>query len=268
MEDDSDGEDGDEQDPAQRRGRRRTASLLCFAFLTLLFTLILAAIALGITAANERESVELNIEEGVKFEGPTSVRIKPLVDAGEDGLLLEIDGRAGVDVKKALVWEDSSNSWARKVNMKVVRWMTQQLEVVSVRVGEISIVSSTGEHVADSASSNTERLVTILDSNPILLPLNYPSSSSSDIKMLDNTLRLPIQIPSVEALAKFLHRAWDSKSYQFDVELKKVLVVPGKMGGISRQVLRWIGPMEVETIVKSMSGKGQSRRFHLPLAQR
>lgn len=252
-EDSDDDEHHNEDHPHQRRARRRTfRQLLCFGFLTLLFTLVLAGIAalvwIGHALSEERQK-ELNIEEGVKWSGPTAVRILPLAgDQGKDGVLLEVEGRVGVDVRKVLAWEGDSRerSWTKQAEAKLVRWTTKQIKVVQVQVGEINIVSSTGEEI-----------LTILDSNPVLVHLNYPSSSSEHIEMVDNTLRLPIAVPSVEALSKFLQRAWDSKAYQFDVQLRKVVVVPGKTSGVLKQLLRWMGPVNVDSVAKSLSGKGQ-----------
>lgn len=245
----------------RRGGAATTTQVLCTLlgvfFVTLLLALALLHLWIGhiISEQGNHGDLEEMAQRGVLFAGPSAVRF---VDGGEDGssaMVVELDGMAGVDVRKALDWESKDDGgWLRRAEGRIARWGVRQLGAASVGIERVMLFDA-HEDIEDA-----RQLVVIEDIAPIRLPLSYPSKANPLPRMEPFTLRVPISFPTPEALAEIAKKAWENRAYRARIEVEEVIV---KLGGAEARgllgtlVRKFGGVSAGARISREVAGKGE-----------
>lgn len=252
------------QHPTARSSSRRTtapsASQMICTLLAIVFVVLLVAMAclhlwIGhvISEQGQHGDLEEMAQRGVLFAGPSAVRF---VQGGSEdtAMVVEMDGMAGVDVRKALDWESKEKGgWLRRAEGRIARWGVRRMSTVSVGVGRAMLFD--GHQDIEQA----DQLVVVEGLDTIRLPLSYPSFADPLPQMDSFTLRIPVSFPSPESLAKVAHKAWDDRAYRARVEVDDVLVSLGgaETTGLFGSLLRRIGGVNVGRIARQISGAGE-----------
>lgn len=191
----------------------------------------------------ESASIEEMARRGVLFEGPEGVRVRE----GEGGRVwVEVIGRAGVDVRRAMAWEDrETGSWRRRFEGRVARFGVGKVGSVRVRIGQVQVGGIGGEELVR------------VDGVRLRLPVSYPSLNES-AKMDDVTLAIPIELPAPRVLAAWVQEVWEKKEWRVKVDLHDLAVNPTKRTGVLGAVLHKIGGVSIGEITKVVDGEGES----------
>lgn len=259
---DSDDEDSQYNGVLGRRRNRRNADgtstssrntclSICGA---LSFTLLLVAAITHIwlghllkeQSKNGNNNLQLMGQRGLVFDGPSRFGIKEGI---EGGLLIELEGKIGVNAKKSLGWEGKeSGNWFKRREDSIARWFTSTLDVVGVEIGVISL--------SGSKDDGEEGLILVQEMDKIMVPLSYPTSNSPDIRLDELVLSIPISFPSPSALGNFAQKVWESKHFSFKIGMKNLVVRPKKAQGLVKGLMRKWGTVKVKTMTTKLVGKG------------
>lgn len=250
---------------ARSSSRRSTApsatqmlcTLLGVLFISLLLVMAVLHLWIGHVIAEQGKHGDLEemAQRGVLFAGPSAVRF---VDGGGKGtaMVVEMDGMAGVDVRRALDWEHKEKGgWLRRAEGRVARWGVRRMSTVSVAVGRALLFD--GHQDIEHA----DELVRVEGLDTIRLPLSYPSMADPLPQMDPFTIRIPVSFPSPEVLSKVARQAWDDRVYRARIEVDDVLVTLGGADttGLFGSLVRRVGGVTVGRIARKMTGEGEQR---------
>ncbi|BGP18333.1 hypothetical protein JCM10213_008506 [Rhodosporidiobolus nylandii] len=239
------------QDSPRRMG---WGGALCL-FLSALFCLLLLIVAVlhlwvgHLLSEQARHGTTQEMaERGLLWTGPSAVRVQ----AGENGagLMIEVDGTAGMDVRKALGWEAKDTSgWMRRVEGKVARWGIRKARSVDVDVGEVALY---GVDDLEEASP----LIVIPALNTLRIPLSYPTAKDPLPSLQPFTLRVPLTFPSPQALARFGEAAWQTKQYRIHANVREtaVKVGDGAARGVSGWFIRRMSRIRLRDLTRNEQG--------------
>ncbi|GAA5983482.1 hypothetical protein JCM11641_005823 [Rhodosporidiobolus odoratus] len=228
------------------------AACLFFAVFFALLLVALAAVHLWIGHLLSEQAAhgtpEHMAQRGLLWTGPSAVRLQP----GENGasLVVEMDGNAGMDVRKALDWEaKETGGWLRRTEARVARWGVRKAGTVAVDVGEVALF--------DAASNSGPPLVGIPALDTLHIPLSYPTKNNPQPVMQSFTLRVPLDFPSPEDLTRFGQSVWESKTYRIRADVKQVLVKVGgaQTRGVSGWFMRRMSKIKVAGLTRFEEGK-------------
>ncbi|GAA5937774.1 uncharacterized protein JCM15063_002112 [Sporobolomyces koalae] len=232
---------------APQRNRLSIASICClfFAFLFVLSLVVAATLHLWVghllSEQAKHGSVDDMAQRGLLFVGPSSVKVSPVEDGSESlALMLEVEGMAGIDARKALGWETKEDGkWLRRVENKLARWAVRKAHGVTVNVGRVELYEGT------DALEPLNPLVVVEGMDALDLPLSYPTKAEPIPKMKAFTLRIPVTFPSPRDLVAYGQAVWDSREYSLDAVLphlsvsldRKNFVGNINMKGISKRIV-------------------------------
>lgn len=246
--------------PAEHARARWTLSSIACLIFGLVFCLALLALAVLhiwvgrlVSEQARHGTAEEMAQRGMVWAGPSAVRVQ--ASQGGEGLVVEVDGMAGIDVRKALDWEEKDEGgWVRRMEGRIARWGVKKAKSVTVEVGEVAIYDASGGE--QSASSDPLVLVNSLDS--LRLPLSYPTLSNPLPTMQPFTLHIPLSFPSPQHLADFAKAVYASKDYRVRAEIREVVaqVGEGKGRGPAGWVMRRIKKTKVTDLARVVEGKG------------
>ncbi|BGP09945.1 hypothetical protein JCM10049v2_005823 [Rhodotorula toruloides] len=245
--------------PAEHARARWTLSSIACLIFGLVFCLALLALAVLhiwvgrlVSEQARHGTAEEMAQRGMVWAGPSAVRVQ--ASQGGEGLVVEVDGMAGIDVRKALDWEEKDEGgWVRRMEGRIARWGVKKAKSVTVEVGEVAIYDASGGE--QSASSDPLVLVNSLDS--LRLPLSYPTLSNPLPTMQPFTLHIPLSFPSPQHLADFAKAVYASKDYRVRAEIREVVaqVGEGKGRGPAGWVMRRIKKTKVTDLARVVEGK-------------
>ncbi|GAA5825481.1 hypothetical protein JCM11251_007004 [Rhodosporidiobolus azoricus] len=258
--------------PEQPARRWTWASVLCLvSSLIFCFALVLlAAVHLWVGHLMSEQAKHGTPEEmaqrGLLWEGPSAVRVQALEGNGEGGnegggLVMEVDGMAGVDVRKALDWEMRDNEgkglgrWMRRWEGRVARWGIAKAKTVAVQVGDIAIYDASLLSAYDN--DQVDPLIVVPSLSTLHLPLSYPSKSDPLPTLSAFTLRIPLSFPSPQSLASFAEKVWEVKTYSVRADIGTVGVTVGeeKTKGVAGWFLRKMGKINVSGLSRVQNGE-------------
>jgi len=179
------------------------------------------------------------------FVGPSSVKVSPVEDGNESlGVVVEIEGMAGIDARKALGWEAKEDGkWSRRIENKIAKWAVRKAHAVTVNVGKVEMYEG-GDRL-----ESPEPLVVVEGMDPLYLPLSYPTKADPIPKMHAFNLRVPVSFPSPQALLRYGQTVWDSREYSVDAVVDTISVA------LDRKY--FIGNMGIDGIQKRIIGLGE-----------
>ena len=303
----------------RRRGRGGSscASVCCIAlstlFISFLIVLALAHLWIGHLMAEEQrrhahESAEQIVQRGLLVAGPSAIRVvtpPPSEEGGNNNtnvVVVEMDVVMGMDVRKALGWQDKDATitpknvgWRARMEAKLARWAVSRADHVNVRVHGLALYPEPepepAEPTTNTALSNKQTpppLVRIDYPSALAfsLPLSYPSPNDmgdeEGLRTETYTFTIPLTFPEPKQLVEFGKRVWDEKRYRVRTEIEQVVVVVGggaesgsgsggkkkKKWGGGKGLERWFmdkfvsRPRTVDDIVRVVQGQ---REFCCPL---
>ncbi|BGP26331.1 hypothetical protein Rt10032_c10g4363 [Rhodotorula toruloides] len=246
--------------PAQHaRARWTWSSIAClvFAFIFCVSLLALAILHIWIGRLVSEQARHGTAEEmaqrGMVWAGPSAVRVQ--ASEGREGLVVEVDGMAGIDVRKALDWEEKDKGgWVRRMEGRIARWGVRKARSVTVDVGEVAIYDASGNADAFSSSSHLI-LVNSLDS--LRIPLSYPTLAKPLPTMHPFTLHIPLSFPSPRDLADFAKGVYHSKDYRIRAEIREIAAQVGdaKVKGPAGWLMRRLKATKVTALARIIEGK-------------
>lgn len=258
-------------------GRRWTwGSVLCTltGVLLILFLFIMAALHLWVGHLLQEQASHGTADEmaqrGLLWEGPSAVRVQALPsdggDGGPGGVLVELDGMAGVDVRKALDWEDregEKSGWRRRWEGRMARWGVRKAGEVAVSIGEIALYDASSSSFGDDHS---EPLLVIPSLDTLRLPLSYPSLANPLPTLRSFTLHVPVTFPTPDALLRFGKDVWARKEYRVRAEVRSVAVKvgDGRARGVGGWMIKRIGGINVANLKRVQEGLRTSFFASLP----
>lgn len=250
--------------PAQHRRASWTwSSVACIVFAFIFCTALLALAILHIWVGRlvseqaRHGTPEEMAQRGLVWAGPSAVRVQAS-EAG-DGLVIELDGMAGIDARKALDWEaKDTGGWVRRLEGKIARWGVKKARSVTVEVGEVALYDASRDGDELAMSSSPLVLVNSLDS--LRIPLSYPTPANPLPAMQPFTLHVPLAFPSPRQLAGFGKGVWDSKDYRVRAEIREVVAQVGEANakGPAGWFLRRMKATKVTGLARTVEGKGVS----------
>ncbi|KAL8278305.1 hypothetical protein RQP46_009337 [Phenoliferia psychrophenolica] len=220
-------------------------TLFCCAFFTLLLLLAVAHLWFGhfMQEMAIAGSVDEMGRRGILWEGPTALRVHG--GGAPDEVVVEIEGRAGMDVRKALGWEERQKGtlWGRMED-KVARWGVDKLGMVEVETTRIVIEDPT----------TGLALVFVQPTDTVQVPLSYPRADDSPT--MDNfRLAIPLAFPNPDELAKFAQAVWSSKDLSIGIQIEEVVVRPGrKLPGVFGKIVDKVGDVRLSHIARTVEG--------------
>lgn len=230
--------------------------LACGFFAAVLFTLLLIVAITHLWFGHLVEelgksgSLEEMGKRGIRWEGPTAVRLRG-ADAEGGAVVLEVEGKVAMDVRRALGWEGESHAGARiwrTVENGMAGWVTRKVGVVNVAVGRLVV----------SDPTTRAELVVIESFDRIRVPLAYPTDDDTDVQLGDFQLNIPMSFPNPKELVDFAKRAWALKAVRARVEIDGVEVEPGeKIGGIVGGLIAPIGSVRVDEIARTLEAQSE-----------
>ncbi|GAA5893901.1 hypothetical protein JCM6882_003123 [Rhodosporidiobolus microsporus] len=261
--------------PADASNRWTCASVACLV-LGLVFCIVLvllAAVHLWVGHLLSEQARHGTPEEmaqrGVLWEGPSAVRVQALEGGGDGkdgggGLVVEVEGMAGVDVRKALEWEnkdEDGKGWMRRWEGRVARWGVRKAKTIAVEVGEVALYNAAASPSSSSSFDDTDThedpLIVVPSLSTLHLPLSYPSRADPLPTLSPFTLRIPVSFPSPSDLARFGEEAWRTKSWSVRAEVRAVAVQVGtrETKGVAGWVLRRMGKVKVRGLTRLQNGE-------------
>lgn len=280
----------------RRGGRASCASVCCIAlsalFISFLVLVALAHLWIGHLIAEEQrrhahESQEQIVQRGLLVAGPSAIRVVPPSDGRNDNVVvIEMDVVMGMDVRKALGWQDKdattskAGNWRARTEAKLARWAVSRADHVNVRVHGLALYPDP-EPTTTLLSDSQEQtplppLVRIDDPSALAfsLPLSYPSPNDmgdDGLRTETYTFSIPLTFPEPKQLVEFGKRVWDEKRYRVRTEIEQVVVVVGAGSGTEEKgrrggngLERWImnrfvsRPRTVDNIVRVVQGQRAS----------
>ncbi|KAM0746154.1 hypothetical protein T439DRAFT_330126 [Meredithblackwellia eburnea MCA 4105] len=263
-------------------------TVCCTFFIFTFFTLLFLVAIVHLWAGHLLEEIgksggspEEMARRGVIWEGPSAVRVH---EGGDDKtVLLELEGKAGVDVRKALGWEEKDEQrakWWDRWEGAVVRWAVDKVQDVQLAVGEVAVVDPQAQEYDGERHG---QLLSASLKSPIRIPLSYPASKSrrrddkregrhlvdqsSDSQHDDDekdsyspvlspvTLSIPITFPNPADLAEFAREAWSTKAYRVRVAVREVEVQAAEdVKGLLGRLVGRFGAIKVQEVKKIMQG--------------
>lgn len=245
----------------RRAGAATTTTRVLCTFLGIVLLSLLVALAVlhlwighVISEQGNHGDLEEMAQRGVLFAGPSAVRLGG--GGGEAAVVVELDGMAGVDVRKALDWESKDEGgWLRRAEGRIARWGARKLGSVSVAFDRAMLFD------AHEEIDQARQLVVVQGVETIRLPLSYPSKADPLPQMHPFTLRIPVAFPTPEVLAEVARKAWDDHKYAARVELDDLHVTLGgaKTKGLFGSIVRRMGRVTVGPVAREIYGKGKHR---------
>ncbi|GAA6024668.1 hypothetical protein JCM10207_007829 [Rhodosporidiobolus poonsookiae] len=233
-------------------------------FLGLLFCLVLVTFAVVhlwvghlLSEQAKHGTPEEMAQRGLLWTGPSAVRVSALAGEGNGGLAIELDGMAGVDVRRALDWEaKDKGGWFRRQEGRIARWGVRKARSVSVNVGEIAIYDATASSFDIDADAQ-EPLIVVPALDTLRLPLSYPTKADPLPAMQPFTLHVPVTFPSPADLSRFGHAVWENKTYRVRAAVRQVNVKVGEAetGGVAGWFMRRMGGVRVSGIERVQAGE-------------
>ncbi|GAA6033827.1 hypothetical protein JCM8097_000361 [Rhodosporidiobolus ruineniae] len=255
--------------PGDRRSRFSLSTICCafFAALFVLLLLLFAALHLWVghllSEQARHDTPEDMAQRGLVFTGPSDVRLA--ANAAGDGVTLEMDGTAGVDVRAALGWEhkdDRKTGWLKRVERKVARWGVRKARTVAVNVGEIalfdaSVVPARSLSSLDDDEPAADSPVLVIPTlDTLTLPLSYPSASDPLPVLEPFTLHVPLTFPSPDEVVRFGKAVWEAKTYRVRADVRSVQVRVGsdETRGVAGWFMRRMGGVSVGGLTRFEQG--------------
>ncbi|GAA5867183.1 hypothetical protein JCM1840_001513 [Sporobolomyces johnsonii] len=240
---------------SQPRERLTFGSIACFFFAFLFVALLLSVAAMHlwighlISEQGKHGTAEEMAQRGLLWAGPSAVRMQ-VVEGGEPLLMLEMDGMAGIDVRKALDWEaKEGGGWMRRMEGRVARWGIRKARSVAVSVAKVAIY--------DAGDDDRSTPLVVVDGMETLrLPLSYPTKADPLPTMQPFTLHVPIFVPSPDALARFGSSAWENRQYRVQADVHDISVLVGEADapGIFGTIMRRMGAVKISEVTRQMIG--------------
>jgi hypothetical protein len=162
-----------------------------------------------------------------------------LGEVSEDRVNLLVKGRAGVDVSRAIGWDDREEG---AVKTAMVRWAVNRAKGGRVKVAGVTLFDSSGK----------EALVSVDELDRLRLPLRFPKQGDDDDDhswLRDFELSIPARIVGPDSLAAFLQTAWESKKVDIRVLANDVDIRTG---------LKWIKPFTIDQVNEDISFDGKN----------
>ncbi|GAA5999976.1 uncharacterized protein JCM10292_003563 [Rhodotorula paludigena] len=240
------------------RKRWSFGSVLCLVFSIVFVALLVALAAVHLWVGHllseqaRHGDAEAMAQRGLVWAGPSAVRVA--ANTAGDGLVVELDGMAGIDVRKALDWEDKddSKSWFRRQEGRIARWGVRKVRSVSVDVGQVALFDASA-----GSTAQTDPLVVVDSLDTLRLPLSYPSKREPLLTMHSFTLHVPLRFPAPHDLVDFGKAAWEAKSYRVRADVRDVVAQVGETGtrGVFGWVLRRMQATRVTGLERIVDGK-------------
>ncbi|GAA5935026.1 hypothetical protein JCM1841_000098 [Sporobolomyces salmonicolor] len=240
---------------SQPRERLTCSSIACLFFVFLFVALLVSVAAMHlwighlISEQGKQGSAKEMAQRGLLWAGPSAVRVQA-VEGGEPLLMLEMDGMAGIDVRKALDWETKEGGgWMRRMEGRVARWGIGKARSVAVSVGKVAFYDAGDD-------DRTTPLLVVDGMETLRLPLSYPTKADPLPAMRPFTLHVPIFVPSPDALARFGRTAWEDRQYRVEVDVYDISVLVGEADapGIFGRIMRRMGAIELSGVTRTMIG--------------
>ncbi|GAA6058783.1 hypothetical protein JCM10212_001899 [Sporobolomyces blumeae] len=235
--------------PPPRRTRLSCTSIVClfFAFLFVLSLVVAAALHLWLghllSEQAKHGTPEDMAQRGLLLVGPSSVKVNPVEGGDEARIVVEVEGMAGIDCRKALGWEAKEDGkWLRRIENRLARWAVRKAHSVHVEVGQVDLYDGAGSF---GESEGRRPLIVVEGMDPLELPLSYPTKAEPILKMQPFTLQIPVSFPSPKDLVEYGQAAWRSREYDIEAVVASVQVkidrgrAAGRIGmdGIKKRIL-------------------------------
>ncbi|GAA5891767.1 hypothetical protein JCM8208_002878 [Rhodotorula glutinis] len=231
-------------------------SVLCLLsgilFVTLLVVLAVLHLWVGrlLSEQTRHGDPQEMAERGLLWAGPSAVRVR--ANEVGSGMLVELDGVAGIDVRRALDWERKDDGgWLRRAEGRMARWGVRKARSVSINVGEVAIYD------ARDGFDGEEPLIVVPSLETLTLPLSYPTKANPVPDMHPFTLHVPLDVPAPADLARFGQAVWDAKTYAVRAEIREVVAQVGAphTRGVAGWFLRRMKATRVTGLARIVDGE-------------
>jgi hypothetical protein len=242
--------DDDDESPSQqlqqRQQRMSIRKLLCGLGLGLLVLIMLSLVILHLCIGHlvSERSKTLDVERGLVLEGIHGIRIVPSFVADENQIVVEIEGRAGIDVRRALGWDDRDiSAWATTWETQIMSRIVKEIKTLVVQVEGLSIKDGLDAKV----------LMKIADTS-ITLPVSYRTVNSPRVTINDFKLSLPFTLPNPKQLGSSARRVVEEKRFDVIGEAGRIIVGTDEIGGAFGWIMNQIGGLDIGGMSKRVNG--------------
>ncbi|KAF9023834.1 hypothetical protein BDZ89DRAFT_1069634, partial [Hymenopellis radicata] len=214
-----------DRSPSPTTARRRLVAQLVYVFsITLCVSIVVligfAFIAWSYAAQVSQISPETVLNDAMKFKGPNRVDVLNVTESG--GIWTRIDGQLGLDAGRAIgVNSDDEDSLFREMWKAFGRWGIRKVDVVSVRLCKIRLVSDDGELLA-TVDIPPQQVVLTVD----------PPYGSSWLQSVSTTVFVQPTRNTTD-LVSFFSDAWRTGTAMVNIEVGTVSIQGGALGELS-----------------------------------
>lgn len=234
--------------------------LLCGVGITILVLIMLALALLHIYIGHivSERSKTLDVERGIVLEGIHGIRILPQStsvgrEKRRNRIVVEIEGKAGIDVRRALGWNDEDiSAWSTTWETMIMSKIVKQLGTVNVVMDALSLRDGDGgEHLME------------IESTSIVLPVSYRTVQSPRVQLDDFTLFLPLTLPDPAQMAPYFRKVIVTRKFDLIGEAERIVVGTDDQVGIFGWIMNRVGGLEMGGMTRRIAGDCERYIFTL-----